>query len=141
MPVSFAISTEIEASIEQVWAVVADVEQWPTWTSTMEWIKGLDGPKIELGRRFKVKQPRFAPAMYVVTELNEGHNFVWEARIPGLATRADHRLEANEFGTSVSLSFQYSGLFGLFFGALFSVMTKKYLQTEAIGLVRVFEPS
>ena len=141
MAINYSISTEIECELEHVWSVMADVEQWHTWTSTMEWIKGLDGSELGVGRRFQIKQPRFAPAIYKVTQFVEGRSFCWESRLPGIRTRADHQLSSTDKATQVVLTFEYSGFLGSLLGLLFARMTKRYLQTEAVGLAHICEQS
>src|SRR5690606_29324938 len=52
-------SIEVAAPPATVWDVFADVERWPTWTGSVTRLTPLDGPDIEVGRRFEVVQPRF----------------------------------------------------------------------------------
>lgn len=136
MAITFSWTSEISAPCERVWEVLQNVEGWPDWTSTMQAIKGLDSPDLGIGRRFRVKQPRFAPAIYTVTDLEVGRAFAWESKLPGIRTRADHRLSVSGSGTEVVLIFEYYGLIGVLLGSILNSMTKQYLQTEAAGLAQ-----
>ena len=136
---TFSLTTEIEATPQQVWKVLIAVEQWPSWTATMESVNGLDGPDLAVGHRFKVKQPRFTRAIYVVTKLVPGERFVWESKVPGLRTRADHLITPSQTGTELVLRFEYSGLLGGVMGLLLGRMTTQYLHIEATGLAQVCE--
>jgi uncharacterized protein YndB with AHSA1/START domain len=139
MAMSISITSEIEAPIERVWEVLSDVESWPKWTTSMELIEALDGSDLQVGNRFRVKQPRFAPAIYVVRSVTPGVAFEWDSYIPGARTHADHRLSSCADGTEVSLSFSYHGILGSILGVLLLGMTRRYLQTEIIGLATTCE--
>ena len=76
-------SIEIDAPAAIVWDVFADVERWPEWTASVERVVALDGPGIEVGQRFEIKQPRLPKLVWEVTEVDPGRSWTWRQRSPG----------------------------------------------------------
>ncbi len=48
---------EIEASVERVWELTADIEGWPDHTPTMASVVRLDSGPITVGSKAELKQP------------------------------------------------------------------------------------
>ena len=84
-------SIEIDASGRSVWDVFVDVEHWPEWTASVQRIVRLDGPGIEVGNRFQIKQPRLPNLTWEVTAVEPGVSWTWCQRSPGATTLATHR--------------------------------------------------
>src|SRR5262249_48426335 len=79
-------SVEIDAPATTVWDIFADVERWPEWTASVERIVALDGPGIEVGKRFEIKQPQLPKLVWEVTEVQPGRSWSWHQRRPGATT-------------------------------------------------------
>ena len=73
-------SIEIEAPADLVWGVYVDVERWAAWTASIERIVALDGPGIEVGKRFEIKQPKFPKLVWEVTEVDPGVSWTWRQK-------------------------------------------------------------
>jgi uncharacterized protein YndB with AHSA1/START domain len=128
---------EIDAPAGTVWSVFADVERWSEWTASIERLAALDGPQLEPGRRFAIKQPRFPQLVWVVTEVDPGASWTWRQRSPGATTFASHEVVPLAGGrTLVRQRIDQRGLAGVLVGRLTRRRTRRYLELEAQGLKR-----
>lgn len=134
-------SIEIDAPPSVVWDVFADVERWPTWTASVTSLEALDSADLDVGRRFRIKQPRLPRVTWVVSALTPGSSWTWVSRTPGNTTEASHRVEPLEGGTRtlVRQRIDQRGPGGVLVGALMRRMTRRYLRLEAEGLKRASE--
>lgn len=133
----FETSVHIAATLEDVWAVLVDVERWPEWTKSMSEVKILGHGPLALGTRVRIKQPRLPPIVWEVTEIAPGHSFAWKATMPGATTIADHRLApGSQGGTTVTLSIRRSGPLAGLLDLVFKRVTREYVALEAEGLKR-----
>src|ERR1700754_2020337 len=85
---------DIDAPPDVVWDVFSDVERWPEWTASVTRLVALDGPGIEVGKRFEIKQPRMPKLVWVVTEVSLGRGGRWVQRSRGGVTEASHEVTA-----------------------------------------------
>ena len=127
-------SIEIDAPASLVWEVFTDVERWPEWTESVTRIVALDGPGVELGKRFEIKQPRFPKLVWVVTDLDPGVSWTWSQSTPGNKTSATHELVARDARTLVHQRIEQGGPVGVLVGVLMRRITRRYLELEANGL-------
>lgn len=128
-------SIEVAAPPATVWDVFADVERWPTWTGSVTRLTPLDGPDIEVGRRFEVVQPRFPRLVWEVVAVEPGRSWTWRQHSPGGTTDATHELEPLPSGrTLVRQRIDQRGPVGVVVGALTRSLTRRYLRMEAEGL-------
>ena len=132
----YSVSVQIDAMPDRVWAVMSDVERWNEWTPTITSVTRTDAGPLRVGARARVRQPRLPAADWVVTAFEEGRGFDWESRAPGLRVLGRHWVEPSVSGSRVTLSIQYSGLFGGLLGRLTSSLNKRYIALEADGLKR-----
>lgn len=125
----------VEAAPDAVWAVYADVEQWPSWTASVTSVELLDAERLGLTARVRIKQPRFPNVVWTVTELTPGASWSWTARSPGATTIASHRLEELGDGrTRVVQIIDQRGPLGVLVGLATRRLTRRYLAMEAAGL-------
>ena len=128
-------NVEIDAPAAVVWDVYADAERWSEWTASVERGVALDGPGIEVGRRFEIKQPRLPKLVWEVTEVDPGTSWTWRQRSPGGTTYATHEVVSDGADrTIVRQRLDQKGPVGVVVGALMLRVTKRYLQLEAQGL-------
>jgi len=127
--VSFAVG----APADRVWAIVSDVERWPTWTASMRQVV-LDGP-LEVGAVAKIRQPRLPPTAWTVTEVVPGRSFAWESKAPGSLAVGEHEVTpTGETACEVRLMLDQTGPVGSLVGRLYRSLTRRYVQLEADGL-------
>jgi uncharacterized membrane protein len=126
---------DIGAPATAVWDVFSDVERWPEWTASVSSLVALDGPGIEVGKRFEIKQPRMPKLVWEVTDVIQGKSWTWVQRSPGGLTLASHDVEAIAGGrTRVRQQIDQRGPVGALVGILMRRMTRRYLDLEAAGL-------
>ncbi len=125
---------DIDAAPAVVWGVMTEIERWPEWTQSIARIERLDPGPLRPGSRARIKQPGFPPAVWLVTEVDEGRGFTWVARSPGARVTAHHRIAPRDGGSRVTLSLHYAGRLGPLLGRLTRRVTERYLGYEARGL-------
>ena len=126
-------SVDIGASPQLVWEVMADVERWPEWTSSMSSVELVEGP-LRLGARVRIRQPRLPTAVWEVTALDPGRALVWEASSPGLHSSASHTISDRDGLAAVDLELVQRGLAAPLVKVTLSGLTRRYLELEAQGL-------
>ncbi|MGA7304225.1 MAG: SRPBCC family protein [Rhodothermales bacterium] len=125
---------DIAAPPESVWAVMADVEHWPEWTPSVRSVELQDGKPFEVGCRARIRQPRLAPAIWAVTEIDSNRYFEWQTVGVGVRTVGGHRIDETPSGSRVTLSIDWSGPIAWLVGLLFGGLTRRYMQVEGQGL-------
>jgi hypothetical protein len=132
----FQTTVEIEALADRVWAVLADVTSWPTWTASVTSAERLSAEPFGLGADVRLRQPRLAPAVWRVTRFDAGKSFQWTSSSGGVTTVADHVLTELDSRTHVLLIVDQSGLLAPLAGLIFGGLTRRYMRIEADGLKR-----
>jgi uncharacterized membrane protein len=130
----FDITADIPAALPLVWSVLADVERWPEWTTSISRVKRLSPGPFQVGSRVRIHQPKLPPALWRVTELNPGASFTWVSRAPGVRVTARHTVAAVGTGSYVTLSIHYEGLLGGLPARWTGNLNEDYLAIEANGL-------
>jgi uncharacterized protein YndB with AHSA1/START domain len=128
-------TVDVNAPTERVWEVFTDVAKWPSWTASVTSIEPLDGPGIEAGHRFRIKQPRLPTVVWQVTQVDAPRSWTWVVRSAGALTAATHDVAPQ--GASACVVTQVIDQRGIL-GAVFAVMTRRltrrYLALEGNGL-------
>ena len=128
------VTVDISAPPEVVWAILSDVESWPTWTASITSVRPLSPDPLQVGSRVRIKQPRLPATVWTVSDLVEGERFTWTATGPGVHTRASHRVVGTAAGSRVTLSIDRAGVLGRVVGRLDGGLTRRYVEMEAAGL-------
>lgn len=119
---------------------MADVERWPQWNPSVTGAQWLDGGQLAVGSRARIKQPRLAPAVWQVTNVEPGRSFDWVSRGPGWTTRATHRVQpGDDVHSQVHLSIEQTGPLSWLIGALLGRLVRRYVQMETNGLRQAAE--
>ena len=131
---AYSLTVDIQAKPGVVWAVMADVTRWHEWTKSIQSIESLDAPELAVGRRYRVRQPKIAPAIWTVTELEPGRRFVWVTSWPALRVTGVHQIEPCGEFVRATLAVKYSGFLGRLMWRLTKVTTAEYVKMESVGL-------
>jgi len=132
----FSISVEIQAPPERVWTVMSDVERWHEWTVSVKSIRRLDSGPLQIGSRAWIRQPKLPPALWKVSELDNGRSLTWVSGSPGIRVLGKHSVEPTPTGSRATLSIHFGGVLGSLFGRLLRGLNEQYLAWEAAGLKR-----
>ena len=130
----FDISVDITAPPHVVWSVMSDVERWHEWTSSVRSIRILDEGPLKVGSRALIRQPRFPPAVWAVTEIEHGRSFTWKSGAPGMRVYGRHSVAPVPGGSRANLHLHYEGALGWLLARLTRDITNRYLGFEAAGL-------
>ena len=135
----FTISVEIAAPPSAVWRVMSDVERWPEWTSSVTSVRITPPAPVGIGTRATIKQPKFPPAFWRVTEVEPNRHFTWVSSAPGMQVVARHSIEPIPSGSRITLALRFNGFLGGMWGRMTSGINRRYLELEANGLKRRVE--
>jgi len=125
----------INASAENVWEVLSDVEHWYEWTPSIKSILLLDPKPLHVGSRGLVEQPRLPRAIWQVTELVPNQGFNWEAKSFGAHTVGEHWITPDPQGeVKVVLRVRQTGWLAWIFQRWIGKITREYIAMEANGL-------
>lgn len=130
----YSISVDISAPPDRVWAVMIDGERWAEWTPSVTSIRRLDAGPLRVGSRARIRQPRVPPAVWRVTQLDDGRSFTWVTGSALARATGRHSVEPTTGGSRATLSISYSGLLGGVVGRLTRDLNDRYLALEARGL-------
>lgn len=130
----FSITTDIRAPAARVWQVMSDIDRWNQWTPSITSINRPDDDSFAPGTRVVIRQPKFPPATWTITEVEPGRSFSWVSGAPGVRVTACHRIEPVAEGSRATLSLELDGVLGGIFGALTRRVTERYMAFEARGL-------
>ena len=131
---TFSISIDIDASPEQVWAVMSDIERWHEWTASVSSVRKIDPGILAVGTRARIRQPKLPPSFWRVTALEPNRGLTWISKGPGVRVTARHAIEPAGRGSRVTLSIEYDGLLSPLLVWLTRNVNDPYLAMEATGL-------
>lgn len=128
-------TVRINAPATSVWTVFTDVERWSSWTSSVSSVEPLDGAGIEVGHRFRIRQPRLPALVWEVTDVDAPHSWTWVVKSPGATTIATHGVSpVSDVESDVAQVIEYRGPLGLVGGLVTRRLTRRYLTMEGAGL-------
>ncbi|MCW3839003.1 SRPBCC family protein [Micromonospora yasonensis] len=131
----YAETITTTAGTGPTWAALANVTSYPRWTTSMSNVEPLDGPSLDVGNRFRIRQPGLPTTVWRVCELRPGASFAWDAHAPGVHTVAYHRVDGQSDGTTrISIGIRQTGALAWLVALLTAARTRRYLRMEAAGL-------
>jgi hypothetical protein len=131
----FTAQATTSAGPAQAWRALIDITDWPRWTPSYKSIERLDDGPVVVGSRARVRQPRLAPAIYEVAEIDEGKTFTWTSTAARVRTVARHRLVPQPDGaTRIELAAELTGRLAGPVKALLGRRIQRYIGLEANGI-------
>ena len=129
----------LDAPPELVWAVTVDVDQWPTWTPTVERAERLDQGPFRVGSTANMTQPGMPVAIWKVTDLIEAESFTWETRMLGARMIASHHMKMSGTGTENTLTLEVKGSTGFLLAPFIARRVAQTIETENRSLKQFCE--
>jgi uncharacterized membrane protein len=127
-------SLAVDAPASVVWDFTVDIDNLPSVTPTITSVERLDSGPLAVGSRARLKQPRQAPAVWTVTELDEGRAFVWQTRRLWLTMVGAHRIEDLGDSCRNTLTLELNGWGSRLLGALLGRTVRSTIATESTTL-------
>jgi uncharacterized membrane protein len=124
----------IAAPPATVWAVMSDIEGWPSWSKSVDTAERGEAGPLQVGSTAVIKQPKLAKSRWVVTELEPERSFTWESTSPGVKSTGVHRVAPAGDGSEVYLELRLSGPFAWMIELIARRLIDRYVGWEAEGL-------
>ncbi|MGE3288463.1 MAG: SRPBCC family protein [Pseudonocardia sp.] len=122
-------SVPIDAPPDVVWGLVADVESWPRYISTVRSVTRLDEGPLRVGSSARIQQPGQPPAVWTVERLDPGREFSWSTARRGLRMTGTHRVVPDGPGCRNEIGLAGSGPLAV----LLVPLARYVLRTENAG--------
>src|SRR4051794_14793869 len=106
---------------------MSDPERWHEWTASVRSIRLLEKAPLRVGSRALVRQPKLPPAVWKVTDIEQGKSFTWRSGAPGAWVDARHSVEPTAGGARATLRLRYRGVIGYLIAWLTHGITNRYL--------------
>jgi len=129
----------INARPEQIFRVLADIENWNQWTPSVKRITIVNDIKFNKGTKARIVQPKLLPALWKITEIEKNKYFTWVTKYIGVKMTCKHIIESKNNITSVESVMIYEGIFAKLFYRLTSSLASQYLTMEINGLKKECE--
>jgi hypothetical protein len=130
----YEVTVEINAPVDAVWTVLADVDRWPEWNRSISKLKRLNGGSLGQGSLVRISQPRLPSARCLVTDFTPGRAFTMKSRTTGVIRRSDHELRDAGGRTEFRVAMIDFGLTAPLIAMMRGDLIKEYTDMEAYGL-------
>ena len=127
-------SSVIHANPALIFKILADVENWHTWTASVKKSTLLNRAVFAVGAKVKIIQPGLLPVTWEITEIQNNKSFCWVSKFVGLEITAKHTIEETDDFSKVVLITTYKGFLSKLIYFLTSDLTHKYMTMELNGL-------
>ncbi len=125
------------AKPSQIFKLWADVEHWPVWDDSIEWVK-LSG-QFATGGKTKLK-PKGGPAVKsVLASVEVDKSFVDVSSLPGAKLTFNHTISVTGAKTTVTHQVTMSGLMAVFWAKVMGANLRSGLQPALNKLVNLAE--
>lgn len=129
----------VDAPADVVWRITVDIDNLPSVTPTISGVERLDQGPLTVGSRARLKQPRQSPAVWTVTELDDGRTFIWQTKRLWMTMVGSHRIEALDTGCRNTLALELKGFGSRLLAAMIGKTVRTAIATESAGLKTVAE--
>ena len=95
----------------EVWEVLADIGNWPTWAPTVTSVT-TTAADLVVGTTAELKQPKIPTSIWTVTSVEPERGFTWSIPSNGVGTTAEHELHPMDSGTEAVLRITHRASMG-----------------------------
>ena len=135
-----ARTVTIAAPAGTVWDVMADVDRWPAWASSMRRLERLDGRPLGPGSRVKVTPKGLPSGVWTVTAYDPPRSYTWTTRLaPGLGLTGGHVVQASGAATAATFSLEATGPLGRLLAPALQPLFRRNTRVASAGLRRYCE--
>lgn len=124
----------ISCYVGKVWMETINVEDWPSWTPTVQTVLRLETGVFGVGSEARIKQPLQPSAIWRVTAFESESFFAWETAGKLFRMRATHRVDPYAGGTVCRLTVELVGPLAILLGPLLRFPLQMALKRENQGL-------
>lgn len=147
---SRAAEVTVAAAPLQVWAVLADIASWPSWSPTFLSVRteepheppreanlGATGSEVEtLQPAYRVEQPPLPQALWTVTSWRPERSFSWQTRGTSSVLRAEFTVTGQVGTTNVTYDLRWSGPTAWMARATYGPISLRYADEHLSALAR-----
>ena len=130
-PVKAKREIRIEATLEKVWAVLLDIDRWPSWNSTVSMAR-IEGAVVP-GTVFRWKSGG-ASLVSTLQEINAPVQVCWTGRTFGIAAVHVWTLAPAGAGVVATTSESFEGLLARLIRGPFQRILERTLETTLVAL-------
>ena len=123
----------IRTPADVVWRLTTQVADWPSFLPTVQRLERIDEGPLRVGSSARIKQPGQPVATWIVTRLEPGREFTWQATRRGLTIAGSHLVEETADGCRNTLTLEATGPAARPFGWAFGPMVRRSLRSENAG--------
>lgn len=118
-----------------VWDVLVDVEQWPSWSSSVVAVTRED---VGEQTAYRIEQPPLPHARWTLTQWQPGQGFTWQTRGASSVLTATYVVAAEAGGAAprsvVSMDLQWSGPMAWMARATYGPVSLRYAEMHLEAL-------
>ncbi|MGB3257337.1 MAG: SRPBCC family protein [Ornithinimicrobium sp.] len=120
----------------QAWRVLADVEQWPSWSSSVVAVTRED---VDEHTAYRIEQPPLPHALWTLTQWQPDRGFTWQTRGASSVLTASYVVAEDPTdgaapGTVISVDLQWSGPMAWMARATYGPVSLRFAQMHLDAL-------
>ena len=127
----------IEAPPAQVWQVLADIDQWPSWSPGVESVVCVTPESDGEQTAYRIDQPPLPHALWTVTDWRPEVGFTWQTHGASSLLTMTFRLQPSAVGTDASVDLHWSGAMAWMARAAYGPVSLRYADSHLRALKAV----
>ncbi len=129
-------SVRIDGPPAQVWRVLVDIEQWPSWSPS---VASVVPESDDEQTAYRIDQPPLPHALWTITDWRPERGFTWQTQGASSLMTMTFHLEPSAGSTHVSVDVQWSGAMAWMARAAYGPVSLRYADTHLRALKQMCE--